>query len=141
MPTVAKTLTIPRDPAAVWRQFATQDGLRRWLSPDITIDLRRGGAYRMPGADGETWISGVVLELEPERLFALSWLEEDAGWVHPGRLTITLDGTASATTVTLTHDGFAGIGTPTWERTEAAYERGLERHLILEQLRDSTVAA
>lgn len=140
MPTVTKTITIPRDPAVVWRQFATQDGLRKWLSPDISIDLHRGGAYRMPGADGETWISGVVLELEPERLFVLSWLEEDAGWTHPGRLTIALEDTGSATAVTLTHDGFAGIGTDTWERTESAYERGLEQHRVLEQLSDVVTA-
>lgn len=140
MPTVTKTITIPRDAAAVWRQFASQEGLRKWLSPDLTIDLRRGGAYRMPGADGEAWISGVVLELEPEKSFVLSWLEEDAGWTHPGRLTITLEGHDAGTAVTLVHDGFAGIGTATWERTEAAYERGLEQHLVLEQLADAVAA-
>lgn len=141
MPTVTRSITIPRDTAAVWRQFATVEGLRNWLSPTLTIDLRRGGAYRMLGADGDTWISGVVLELEPERLFMLSWREEDAGWTHPGRLTITLDRSGAATAVTLTHDGFAGIGTDTWKRTEAAYERGLERHQILEQLRDAALVS
>lgn len=141
MPTVTRTITIPRDTAAVWRQFTSAEGLRRWLSADITIDLRRGGAYRMLGGDGGTWISGVVLEFEPEKLFVLSWLEEDAGWMHPGRLTIALEGGGEQTAVTLTHDGFAGIGTPTWERTEAAYERGLERHPVLERLTDAVVTA
>lgn len=141
MPTVTRTITIPRDAATVWRQFATEEGLRKWLSPTVTIDLRRGGGYRMRGADGDTWISGVVLEFEPEELFVLSWTEEDAGWTHPGRLTIALVGNGPETAVTLVHDGFAGIGTATWERTEAAYERGLERHHILEQLASATLTA
>jgi uncharacterized protein YndB with AHSA1/START domain len=139
MPTVNRSLTIPCPPSVVWRQFATEGALRHWLAPTLTIDLRRGGAYRMLGADEDTWISGVVLELEPEKLLVLSWLEEDAGWQHPGRLTIALTEVADGTSVSLTHDGFAGIGTDTWERTEAAYERELERHQILEQLRDAAL--
>jgi len=141
MPTVKRSLTIPLPPSVVWRQFATQEMLRNWLSPTLTIDLQRGGAYRMLGADEDTWISGVVLELEPEKLLVLSWLEEDAGWQHPGRLTIALDEVDGGTSVSLTHDGFAGIGTDTWQRTEAAYERGLERHHILEQLRDAALSS
>src|SRR4051794_2805658 len=129
MPQVTRRITIPRPPSVVWQQFGTEDALRRWLSPDLTIALHEGGRYRMLGADGATWISGVVLELVPEGRLVLSWMEEDAGWEHPGRLLIELraadDGTGGAgTEVSLTHDGFAGIGTSTWQRTRDAYERG-----------------
>jgi hypothetical protein len=100
MPDVVRTIEIPAAPGSVWRLLSTGNGLRRWLSPELEIDLRTGGAYRMPGGDGETWISG-----------------------------------ASATTlVTLVHDGFAGIGTPGWERTADAYERGADRHQVLQRL-------
>jgi uncharacterized protein YndB with AHSA1/START domain len=136
MPEVTRRITIPRPPSVVWRQFGTEEALRRWLSSTLTIDLQEGGRYRMLGADGVTWISGVVLELVPEGRLVLSWLEEDAGWEHPGRLVIELRAAGEGTEVSLTHDGFAGIGTATWQRTRDAYERGADKHQILERLAD-----
>lgn len=136
MPDVTRRITIARPPSVVWHQFATQDALRRWLSPALTIELREGGPYRMLGADGVTWISGVVLELVPEGRLVLSWMEEDAGWEHPGRLVIELRAAGDGTEVVLTHDGFAGIGTATWQRTRDAYERGAAKHQVLERLAD-----
>ncbi|MCY1139203.1 SRPBCC domain-containing protein [Actinoplanes sp. Pm04-4] len=141
MPEVARTLEIAAPPSAVWRQLSTQEGLRRWLSPEVEIDLRVGGAYRMPGADGSTWISGVVLELVPEGRLVLSWLEEDAGWVHPGRLVITLEAVAAGTRVALVHDGFAGIGKADWKGTEEAYERGADKHQVLQRLAEAVANA
>jgi uncharacterized protein YndB with AHSA1/START domain len=134
MPEVVRTIEIPRSPSVVWRLLATQEGLRRWLSPDVEIDLRLGGAYRMPGGDGQTWISGVVLELVPEGRLVLSWLEEESGWVHPGRLVIALEPIAAGTRVALAHDGFAGIGKPDWGGTLQAYERGADKHQVLQRL-------
>ncbi|MGW6195587.1 SRPBCC family protein [Kribbella sp. NPDC055110] len=134
MPQVTRRIAIPRAPSVVWRQFASQQVLRRWLAPTLTIDLEEGGRYRMLGADDVTWISGVVLELVPEGRLVLSWLEEDSGWEHPGRLVIALHATDAGTEVTLTHDGFAGIGTSAWRQTRDAYERGADRHLVLERL-------
>lgn len=134
MPDVTRRITIPQPPSVVWQQFGTEDALRRWLSPTLTIDLQEGGPYRMLGADGVTWISGVVLDLVPEGRLVLSWMEEDAGWEHPGRLVIELRAAGAGTEVSLTHDGFAGIGTATWQRTRDAYERGADKHQVLEQL-------
>ncbi|MBL7255618.1 SRPBCC family protein [Paractinoplanes lichenicola] len=139
MPEVTRSLEIPAPPSAVWQWLSTQDGLRRWLSPDLVIDARIGGAYQMPGGDGEIQISGVVLELVPEGRLVLSWLEE--GWVHPGRLVITLEPTRQGTLVHLVHDGFAGIGKPDWERTAEAYERGADKHQVLRRLADVVTAA
>jgi uncharacterized protein YndB with AHSA1/START domain len=134
MPEVVRNLEIPAPPSAVWRQLSTPEGLRRWLSPELEIDLRVGGAYRMPGGDGTTRISGTVLEIVPEGRLVLSWLEEDSGWVHPGRLVITLAATASGTRVGLVHDGFAGIGKADWAGTQQAYERGADKHQVLQRL-------
>lgn len=136
MPEVTRRITIARPPSVVWHQFGTQDALRRWLSSTLTIDLQEGGRYRMLGADGVTWISGVVLEFVPEGRLVLSWMEEDAGWEHPGRLVIELRAAGDGTEVSLTHDGFAGIGTPTWQRTRDAYEQGAAKHQVLERLAD-----
>lgn len=134
MPEVVRSIEIAAPPSRVWTWLSTQEGLRGWLAPDVEIDLRVGGDYRMLGADGQTRISGTVLELVPEGRLVLSWLEEDAGWSHPARLVVTLEATASGTRVGLVHDGFAGIGTTGWEGTLEAYERGADKHQVLQQL-------
>jgi uncharacterized protein YndB with AHSA1/START domain len=134
MPEVTRSIDIEAPPSAVWRWMATSDGLRRWLSPNLEIDLRVGGAYRFLGPDEAAWISGVVLEFTPEGALVLSWMEEGQGWVHPGRLVIRLAPIATGTRATLVHDGFAGIGKPGWEGTVQGYERGADRHKVLEQL-------
>ncbi|QDP95240.1 hypothetical protein FOE78_04330 [Microlunatus elymi] len=133
MPQVTSTLDIAAPPSKVWRWFTSQEKLRQWIAPTIEIDLRVGGDYRMVGPDG-TKISGVVLEYVPEGQLVLSWIEEDAGWAHPGRLVITLTPISSGTRMTLMHDGFAGIGKQGWQSTMAAYERGIDRHQVLQHL-------
>ncbi|GAB3925141.1 hypothetical protein GCM10011575_04990 [Microlunatus endophyticus] len=134
MPQVERTLDIAAPPSTVWAWFSTPERLRRWLAPSLDIDLREGGSYRMRGADDETWISGTVLELVPEGRLVLSWLEEDAGWLNPGRLVVALTAVPAGTRISLVHDGFAGIGKPGWQATRQAYERGADKHLILQQL-------
>jgi uncharacterized protein YndB with AHSA1/START domain len=140
MPEVVRSIEIHAPPSAVWHWLATPDALRRWLSPELEIDLRVGGAYRLLGADRETRISGTVLELVPEGKLVLSWLEESADWVHPARLVITLTPVPTGTRVTLTHDGFAGIGKAGWRNTMQAYERGADHHRVLERLADAVAA-
>jgi uncharacterized protein YndB with AHSA1/START domain len=140
MPQVVRSIEIQAPPRAVWRWLATQEALRQWISPNLEIDLSVGGAYRMLGADGETSIRGVVLELTPERALVLSWMEEERGWVHPARLVITLEPAPAGTKVSLTHDGFAGIGKPGWAKTVEGYERGADHHRVLETLANLVTA-
>jgi len=140
MPQVTRSIEIQAPPSVVWRWLATQEALRQWISPNLEIDLKPGGAYRFLGLDGETWVSGRVLELTTEGALVLSWLEEDQGWVHPARLVITLAASPAGTRVTLVHDGFAGIGKPGWEGTAQGYERGADRHKVLEQLAELVMA-
>lgn len=135
MPQVTRTIHIPRPPSIVWRQFESEEALRRWLAATISIDLEEGGAYHLLGADGSQ-ISGVVLELVPEGRLVLSWMEEGSAWRHPGRLVIALRADGDGTEVTLTHDGFAGIGSSDWKATRQAYERGADRHQLLQRLAD-----
>jgi uncharacterized protein YndB with AHSA1/START domain len=141
MPQVVRSIEIEAPPSAVWRWLATQEALRRWISPNIAIELKVGGAYRFLGPDDATWVSGVVLELVPEGELVLSWMEEDRGWLHPGRLVIRLAPTETGTRVTLAHDGFAGIGKPGWPGTVQGYERGADQHRILEKLAELVAAA
>jgi uncharacterized protein YndB with AHSA1/START domain len=133
---VIRSIEINVPPSKVWRWFATQEGLRRWISSNIEIDLRVGGAYRFLGPDNQTWISGTVLELVPERSLILSWLEEGGEWANPARLVITLAPTPSGTRATVVHDGFEGIGRADWGETVQDYERGADQHRILYRLAD-----
>ena len=136
MPQVIRSIEIQAPPSAVWRWLATQEGLRQWISSDMEIDLRVGGAYRFLGPDDQTWISGTVLELVPERNLILSWLEEGSGWTNPARLVINLAPAATGTRVTIIHDGFEGIGRSDWRETVQDYERGADLHRILDRLAD-----
>ncbi len=141
MPRVIRSIEIKARAGAVWRWLASQEALRRWISPNIDIDLRVGGAYRFLGPDNKTWVSGTVLEFEPERSLILSWLEEGSGWQQPARLVITLAPIAAGTRVTLIHDGFEGIGRSDWLETVQDYERGADLHRVLDHLADLVNAA
>ncbi len=134
MPEVIRTVEIAAPPSIVWRWFESQDGLREWWgTPDLEIDLTVGGAFSLTCPD-DARASGYVLELDPERRLVLSWLEEDSGWVHPARLLFTLEPADRGTRVTLQHDGFAGIGTASWQDTKNAYEHGADAHALLPRL-------
>ena len=136
MPQVIRSIEIQAAPRKVWRWFASQEALRRWISSNIQIDLRVGGGYRFLGPDDQTWISGTVLDLVPEEKLILSWLEEASGWQHPARLVITLAPIPAGTRVSLVHDGFEGIGRPDWPDTLQDYERGADAHRVLDHLAD-----
>jgi uncharacterized protein YndB with AHSA1/START domain len=56
MQQVIRSIEIQVPPSNVWRWFATQEGLRRWISSNIEIDLRVGGAYRFLGPDDQTTV-------------------------------------------------------------------------------------
>lgn len=141
MPQVIRSIEVQAVPSAVWRWFATQEALRRWISSNLQIDLRVGGGYRFLGPDDQTWVSGTVLELVPEKKLILSWLEEGSGWVHPARLVITLASIAAGTRVTLIHDGFEAIGVSDWAATVQDYERGADVHRVLDHLADLVSAS
>lgn len=134
MPAVVRSVEIEAPPSTVWRWMASQEGLRQWLSPGMEIDLRVGGFYRFRDGEGDTWISGTVLDIVPEGGLTLSWMEEGSDWVYPARLVLGLAPTVHGTRVTLSHDGFAGIGKASWADTLRAYERGADRHRVLERL-------
>ena len=134
MPQVSRSIEINAPPGAVWHWLASEETLRRWISPNMRIDMRVGGDYRFLGPDERTWVSGKVLELEPQKCLILSWLEEGHGWSNPARLVIRLSPTASGTRVTLIHDGFEAIGVSNVAEWVEDYERGADAHRILEKL-------
>lgn len=134
MPQIIRTIEIRATPSKVWRHIATQEALRRWISPNLEIDLQVGGKYRFLGPDNKTWVSGHVMELVPEGWLILSWLEEDRGWAHPARFVIALEASAQGTKATVIHDGFAATGVASWPEMVADYEQGSDAHKILDKL-------
>lgn len=133
-PKVTRSLEIRATPAKVWRFFASQDGLRRWIGPNLEIDLKVGGKYRFLGPDNKTWVTGHVLDLVPHAWLILSWLEQDQGWTYPARLVLALEACEAGTKVTIIHDGFAGTGRTDWPEIVADYEQGADAHGILNTL-------
>ena len=133
-PQVIRSIEIRATPSKVWRYIASQDALRRWISPNLEIDLTVGGKYRFVGPDQKTWISGTVLELVPEGWLILSWMEEGQGWEHPARFVIALEASSAGTKVTIIHDGFEKTGSPNWADMVLDYEQGASAHKILEKL-------
>jgi uncharacterized protein YndB with AHSA1/START domain len=133
-PKVVRSLEIRATPGKVWRYFASQEGLRRWISPTLEIDLRVGGRFRFLGPDGKTSVSGTVLEIAPEAWLILSWMEEDQGWQNPARLVLALEASGTGTRASMTFDGFAGIGRADWPAMVADYERGSDEHKTLQTL-------
>ena len=141
MPAVERTIDINARPSHVWKWFESGSSLSSWFKRELTIDLRVGGAYELAPDESGITISGRVLEIIPEGRLVLSWFEEDQGWKHPARLVFELTPIATGTRVTLIHDGFAGIGTESWERTTTAYGRGADRHNTLGNLAELIEAA
>ncbi len=133
-PQVTRSLEIRATPGKVWRYFASQEGLRHWISPNLEIDLHVGGSFRFLGPDGKTWVSGAVLDIVPEGWLILSWMEEGQGWQNPARLVLALEASGAGTKASMTFDGFAGTGRADWLDIVADYERGSDQHNTLQTL-------
>src|ERR1700758_2723987 len=57
---------IPAAHSAVWRAFATSEGLSTWLTPGAVVDLRKGGEWTAHFPGGKTG-GGTILNFVPER--------------------------------------------------------------------------
>ena len=64
-------VTIPAPQSAVWRAFATSDGLSTWLTPGAVVDLRKGGEWTAHYPGGKTG-GGTILDFTPEKEMVLS---------------------------------------------------------------------
>ena len=106
MPEVARSIEIPAPPSSVWRWLSTQEGLRRWLAPDVEIDLRVGGAYRYvwrKEGEKDMGMGGIFRDIvPPERLVATERFDD--AWYPGDALDTTLfaeDGAITRITITV----------------------------------------
>ena len=67
MPLIARSIEIKAPPSVVWRWLATQEALRQWISPNIEIDLKVGGAYRFLDLPDE--LSGISSAMPQKKNF------------------------------------------------------------------------
>ncbi|MBY0505275.1 MAG: SRPBCC domain-containing protein [Bryobacteraceae bacterium] len=67
---------IPAAAGAVWQAFTTSEGLRTWLAPNVTVDLRNGGEWTVHFPGGSTG-GGTILNFTPERELTLAALAPD----------------------------------------------------------------
>jgi uncharacterized protein YndB with AHSA1/START domain len=61
---------------AVWRAWTTDEGLKSWLAPHVSMDLRVGGLmrtnYNTAGVLGDAQtIENTILSFEPERMLSI----------------------------------------------------------------------
>lgn len=115
-----RTYAVPR--ARVFDAWSNPEVLRRWWgagpdwhSPEVEVDLRAGGRYRLsmadPSSDAVYTVGGEYLEVTPPERLVYTWQWETEG--SPTRDLATLvtvefhDTPEGGTNVVLTHSGFA----------------------------------
>lgn len=107
MSAIRRTRTYPVTPERLWPLLATSEGIARWLMPN-DLEPRVGHRFTMeadpgPGFDGV--VRGEVLEVDPPRRLACSWVGGPIDTV----VTFTLSAVEGGTRLDLTHDGFDGV--------------------------------
>ena len=101
-------VTVPASVDAVWRAFATSEGLSEWLTPGATVDLRPGGEWtaRFPG--GSTG-GGTILSFVTGKELVISALAPDrfpAVRARRTRAAFHFEPHGNATLVRLTQTGW-----------------------------------
>ena len=68
-------LSIPAALPEVWKAFTTTDGLKSWLAPEVSVELRKGGAWlvKFPGSTA----GGTIVSFVPQKELVLSALAPD----------------------------------------------------------------
>jgi uncharacterized protein YndB with AHSA1/START domain len=68
-------LSIPAPLPEVWEAFTTTDGLRSWLAPEVSVNLRKGGDWlvKFPGSTA----GGIIVSFVPQKELVLSALAPD----------------------------------------------------------------
>src|SRR6516162_8876090 len=70
-------VTVPAPLGAVWNAFATSEGLSTWLTPNATVDLRKGGEWTAHYPGGKTG-GGTILDFSPYREMVIRAMAPEA---------------------------------------------------------------
>jgi uncharacterized protein YndB with AHSA1/START domain len=108
-PILDREIRIAARPETVFAFFVEAAKLTRWKGIRATLDPRPGGTFRLD-INGRDIVSGVYLEVAPNRRIVLSWGWEGAtSPLPPGSSTVEISLTAEGpeTLVRLRHHGLA----------------------------------
>jgi uncharacterized protein YndB with AHSA1/START domain len=97
-------------PELVWEGVSTPGGLLGWfwpprLDPQIEVDLRVGGRYRIASQVAGMAVSGEYTQVRPDELLGFSWRWD--GEELASSVTVTLTADPDGTTLVVDHDGLA----------------------------------
>jgi uncharacterized protein YndB with AHSA1/START domain len=69
-------LDVPAPISAVWEAFTTSDGLKTWLAPETSVDLRPGGEWTVRFPGGSTG-GGTIVSFVSQKELVLAALAPD----------------------------------------------------------------
>ncbi|UUP18760.1 SRPBCC family protein [Nitratireductor thuwali] len=106
---IAVVLSAPQEDA--WRLLTETGHIRAWWGDHVSLDARPGGALREVWSNGrrEVVTAGLVTRLEPPRLLAMSWADDD--WPGETEVSFALEEKDGGTQLLLVHSGW-GIHPP-----------------------------
>lgn len=118
----------PHSPERVWKAITEGQALSQWLMP-TNFEAQKGSEFRFDSTSHS--VSGVVLEVIPEKLVAFTWDDGEAG--SPSVVTLRLGPSDGGTHLTLEHQAVVDVSpitmleaAPNWSY---ALHFGLPMHL------------
>lgn len=119
-------IRVDAPPERVWRQVATEDGLRRWWYASTRFEPRVGGKVAFTGEyrGAPFAVGGEVVEYVPEERLAFTWDDPRRPWPAPTRLSIVLQPERGGTRVNLVHHGFERMPRDVAERLFLGFREG-----------------
>jgi uncharacterized protein YndB with AHSA1/START domain/predicted enzyme related to lactoylglutathione lyase len=114
---IHRAARVSMDSASAWELWATEDGLSKWWTSNVNIDLRPGGAYEIyfnpeqpPGDRGGDWCR--VLSFLPGRMLSFTWNAPPELKTRPLHtwVVLTFESGEAGTVVDLTHLGWPQSG-------------------------------
>lgn len=97
-------------PELVWQGLTTADGLLGWfwsprLDPQIDVDLRVGGRYRIASSVMGAAVSGEYATVRPHDLLEFGWQWDGEDVISSVTVALTPEGEGA--TLVVDHDGLA----------------------------------
>ena len=103
--------TYPHPPASVWRALTDRAAVSEWLMKTEDFEARVGAKFVLRAKPQPGWRGFVeceVVECEPEKALAYTWVGNDDGKTMAVRF--ALEAVPGGTKLSFEHSGFTGVG-------------------------------